>query len=48
MAKLLFAVIALQSFFTITGGIAGLGNVGFHSTKIPPTLTVSIPLLYVF
>ena len=48
MTKLLFALIALQSFFTITGGIAGLGNVGFHSTKIPPTVAVRIQFLHVF
>ena len=44
MTKLLFALIILQSFFPTIGGIASLGNVGFHSTEKP---TVSIILLHV-
>ena len=48
MTKFLFALIALQSFFTTIGGFAGLGNVGFHSTKIPPTVAVRIQFLHVF
>ena len=47
MTKLLFALITLQSFFTIIGGVASLGNLGFHSTKKPQE-TVSITLLHVF
>ena len=47
MTKLLFALITLQSFFTIISGVASGGNVGLHSTK-KPQKAVSITLLHDF